>query len=78
MTCTQFCYKYELLFYIIYYSYHSSISGHISQSLGSLSISDVNTASYPDTALVDWLQNLEIDQPSINRVSILQLSRIIE
>jgi len=29
-----------------------------------------STASHPDTALIDWLQNLQIDDISIDRVSI--------
>lgn len=35
-----------------------------------------STTSHPDTALVDWLQNLQIDETSIDRVSIPRISEI--
>lgn len=35
-----------------------------------------SSASHPDTALIDWLQNLQIDETSIERVNIQLISEI--
>ena len=49
--------------------YNSSISGNMVQPAISLIVSDSNSSAVPctDQALVEWLQNLQIDEASIER-----------
>ncbi|XP_034179583.1 apoptotic signal-regulating kinase 1 isoform X4 [Osmia lignaria lignaria] len=49
--------------------YNSSISGNMVQPAVSLIVSDSNSSAVPctDQALVEWLQNLQIDEASIER-----------
>lgn len=59
---------------MIFRSYNSCVSGNISQQTASLAVTDHmllhNVTSYSNMALIDWLQNLQIDETSINRVNI--------
>lgn len=63
-------------FYTSFYRYNSSASGNILQPPISLIVSDTTPsteASFADQALVEWLQNLQLDEISIERVNIVIL-----
>lgn len=61
VTCVASCYR-----------YNSSISGNTVQQPISLIVSNTpsSTTSCNDQALIEWLQSLQIDEMSIERVNI--------